>query len=124
MPAEGRTYRGRMQKIGSALVAAACVALLASPAHAASGKVTKAEFKKVQPGWKMVRVHAVFDTAGKVIFSSEGNSEFCSLDDLWACPSESREYPAKSPYSQVTVDFVRYPSGVWRLDTKEAHWWE
>ena len=113
-----------MRKIVSALLAAACVALLTSPAaQAAPNKVTKGEFQRVGHAWKMTRVHHVFDTAGKVIFAYEGSGQFCDLDDLWACPSETREYKAKSPYSYVTVDFIRYPNGVWRLDTKEAHFW-
>ena len=79
--------------------------MVAAPADAASGCVTKSEFKAVDKGWNMKRVHRKFGTGGKLEFQSGSY--------------KSREYrPCKRPkYSYVSIS---YNHG--RVSSKSAFW--
>ena len=101
----------------AAALAVGSLMLTAAPAQAdTDGCVTKAEFKKVRKGWKMTRVHRVFDTNGK-------QSWFTDAYPSLGIPAEQgREYRhCASKYSIVTVDFAR-KGGVWKVTRKSAYW--
>lgn len=95
---------------------------VASPAQAADNPyVTKWEFRKVRPGMTMARVRRIFDIPGKQtwFYSAIGR---CTRADLWLCAEQSRDYRTRSRWGSVTIDYIRYPGGVWRVDTKSAYW--
>ena len=77
------------------------------------GCVTRKEFRRVEKGMRMSRVHAIFDTAGKQAWYMSGS---------YGYPAEQgREYKPCPAYSHVEVDYKR-KSGVWRVTGKLAYW--
>ena len=97
-----------MRRLSFAVVSAFAVAMplmSASPASADTpGCVTKREFRGVEKGWSIERVHRRFDTAGRLEFVSGAY--------------KSREYrPCRHPrYSYISIS---YDHG--RVDYKSAY---
>ena len=107
---------------GVTSLALAAPVVVAPPAQAADNPyVTKWEFRHAKKKMSMKRVHRIFDIKGRQTYFISG-SQWCSFEDLWACPSQSRDYRTKSRWGTVTVDYIKYPGGVWRLDSKYAFW--
>lgn len=106
------------KSIATAILTAGLVAAPLAPAVAVAGDaghspgvVTRTEFANVKRGMSQGRVHAIFDTKGKVTSSYSG----------WGYRSQSREYNAKGEWSFVFVDF-EYKNGGWRVTSKSAYW--
>ena len=95
--------------LGTVALAAAPLAVAAPASADTENCVSRLEFKKVQKGWSMKRVHRVFDVGGKQYYFYSGY--------------QGREYRAcQSPeYSIVNVDYVK-KAGVWRVESKFAYW--
>src|SRR5688572_6469633 len=98
-------------KILAAVAAAAALSLSApaGPAVAAEKCVTKTEYKKVEKGMKMTRVHNIFDSKGSQTFIGYG--------------MQTRDYkPCSDPdFGFVTVDYEK-KGGVWKVTGKYAYW--
>jgi len=88
----------------STSIAASSVA----PAEATAGCVTRAEFRKVDKGSSLARVHRVFDTAGSRFYFDGGGGGLP--------PAQSRAYD-RCPGGLATV-FSEKHRGVWRLQDK------
>ena len=103
--------------VGTATAAALAIAPLtvAAPAQADTPKcVSKPEFKKVQKGWAISRVHRVFDVSGKQTSYMGGSAYYPA--------SQSRDYkPCSSQYGFVSIDYEK-KSGVWKVTQKYAFW--
>ena len=84
------------------------VTSLAAPADATAGCVTRAEFRKVDKGTSLARVHRVFDTAGFRFYFDGGGGGLP--------PAQSRAYD-RCPGGQATVYYEKR-RGVWRLQDK------
>lgn len=78
--------------------------------------VTKPEFRKVERGMRMQRVHHIFDVRGKQTYFDGGYAGRYG----WP-PGQSREYRTKSTWGWVSLDFKKR-NGVWRLTGKYAYW--
>jgi hypothetical protein len=77
------------------------------------GCVTKQEFRRVEKGWAIKRVHRLFDTKGNQTYFASGSPYY---------PAEQwREYRPCPKYSYVTVDYKKR-QGVWRVSSKSAYW--
>lgn len=107
---------------GATALALAAPVVVAPPAQAADNPwVTKWEFRHVKKGMTKNRVQRIFDIRGRQTWFSS-SSEWCSWQDLWACASQSRDYRTRSRWGSVTVDYIRNPNGIWRVDSKYAYW--
>ncbi len=93
----------------AALAAATLVGPAAISAEADTQKcVTRAEYKRIERGFSIARVHHVFDTKGKFAYGTSGYGF-------------TREYnPCKSRFGYVTVDYKR-KDGTARVTGKSAY---
>jgi hypothetical protein len=96
--------------LASALVAALC--LVATPASANPGCVTRAEFDQVQRGMTKSRVHGIFDTAG--VFLDGGAGGFARYYRTCQDGSVGIEYAARpgSPARVSSKGWHRQSVGV------------
>ena len=91
----------------AATVSLACLAgpaLVPTSASADAVKVEKAEYQKVQPGWKINRVHKLFDIKGRKVF--QGGGEAIRTYQGWA--------------QCIRVDVTYRHTDAWRVESKRA----
>ena len=91
----------------AAVASLACVAGLTAtdvPASADRPKVEKSEYQKVQPGWKINRVHKVFGTRGRKV--AQGDGLATRVYDGWSIC--------------IRVDVTYRHTDAWRLESKRA----
>ena len=76
----------------------------ATSASADAVKVEKAEYQKVKPGWKINRVHRLFDTRGRKVFQGDGRA--IRTYQGWALC--------------IRVDVTYRHTDFWRVESKRA----
>ena len=86
--------------------------MLIAPSASADteGCVTRREVSNIHKGWKMKRVHRLFDVKGRV----------SSVDTGFGRPTMTRAYDPCPRFSFIDVTYKKRRSGVWRVSSKSA----
>jgi hypothetical protein len=99
------------------VVGIASLALLGVGAEVAMadtpGCVTRTEFRNVEKGMRIGRVHDRFDTNGRQDYYWSATS--------YSPAAQGRHYNACTRYGTVYVDYERR-NGVWKVTSKSAYW--
>jgi hypothetical protein len=109
--------RNRLGILVATIAVAATPLVVAAPAQADTPTcVSRSEFRAVQKGWSITRVHRKLDVSGKQAIY------FPAFPELGIPAEQTREYkPCASRYGYVSIDFKRV-SGTWKLSSKMAFW--